>query len=95
MTNDKSVQQMMMAVTKRAKVASGMVRAMRVAGKEEGKGKKEEDGIATKVVCDKEGNGDSCKSNGNKGDGQASATNQRKEEGKCATAEAASTGKMP
>ncbi len=64
---------------------------MRVAGKEEGKGD-EEDGIATRVACDEEGNGDGCKSNGDKGDGQASATNQHKEEGGCAAAEAASTG---
>jgi hypothetical protein len=68
---------------------------MRVAGKEEGKGNKEEDGIATTVACNEEGNGNGCKSNGDKGDGQASATNQCKEEGECATAEAASTGKMP
>ncbi len=63
--------------------------AMRVAGKEEGKGNKEEDSIATRVACDKEGNGDGCKSNGDEGDGQASATNQCNEEGECAAVEAA------
>jgi hypothetical protein len=31
-------------------------------------------GLATRVACNKEGNGDGCKSNGNKGDGQAMAT---------------------
>ncbi len=30
--------------------------------------------MATRVACDKEGNGDGYKSNGNKGDGQATAT---------------------
>jgi hypothetical protein len=81
---------MMMAAAKRARVERAVVTAMRVAGKEEGNGDEEEDGVATRVVCDEEGDGDSCKSNGNKGDGQASATNQRKEEGECAAAEAAS-----
>ncbi len=38
MTNNKSMQWMMMAATKRGRVARGMVMAMRVAGKEEGKG---------------------------------------------------------
>jgi hypothetical protein len=88
-TNDESVRQMMMAVTKRARVERAMVTAMRVAGKEEGKGNEEEDGVSTRVVCDEEGDGDGCKSNGNKGDGQASATNQHKEEGECAASEAA------
>ncbi len=67
-----------------------MVTAMRVAGKEEGKGNEEEDGVTTRVACDKEGNGNGCKSNGDEGDGQASTTNQYKEEGECAAAEAAS-----
>jgi hypothetical protein len=72
-----------------------MVMAMRMVGKEEGKGNEEEDGIATRVVCNEEGNGDGCKRNGDEGDGRARATDQRKEEGECAAAEAASTGKMP
>ncbi len=72
-----------------------MVMAMRVAGMEEGKGNEEEDGAATRGACNEEGDGEGCKSNGDKGDGQASATNQRKEERECAAAEAASTGKMP
>ncbi len=87
--NNKSVRQMMMAATMRTRVERAMVMAMRVAGKEEGKGNKEEDGIAMRVACNEEGNGDGCKSNGHEGDGQASATNQCKEEGECAAAEAA------
>jgi hypothetical protein len=84
-----------MAVTRRERVERAMVTAMRVAGKEEGNGNEEEDGIVTRVACNEEGNGNGCKSNGNEGDGQASTTNQRKEEGECAAAEAVSTGKMP
>ncbi len=84
-----------MAVTKRVRVERAMVTAMRVAGKEEGKGNEEEDGVVTKVACNKEGNGNGCKSNGKVRDGQAYTTNQRKEEGGCAAVEAASTGKMP
>ncbi len=80
-----------MAAAKRARVEGAMVMAMRVAGKEEGKGDKEEDGVATRVACNKEGNGDGFKSNGNKGDGQASTTDQCKDEGECAAVEAAST----
>jgi hypothetical protein len=79
---------MMMAATKRARVERAMVMAMRVAGKEEGKVDEEEDGVATRVACNKKGNGNGCKSNGDEGDGQASATNQRKEEVDCAAAEA-------
>ncbi len=30
--------------------------------------------LAKRVACGKEGNGDSCKSNGHEGDGQATAT---------------------
>jgi hypothetical protein len=85
--NNESVQRMMMAATKRARGERAMVMAMRVAGKEEGKGNEEEDGVVTRVVCDKEGDGDGCKSNGNKDDGQASAMDQRKEEGECAAAD--------
>jgi hypothetical protein len=47
-TNDKSVQLMMMAATKRGRVERAMVTAMRVVGKEEGKGNKEEDGVGKK-----------------------------------------------
>jgi hypothetical protein len=35
------------------------------------------------VVCDEEGNGNSCKSNGNEGDEQVSATNQHRGGGMC------------
>jgi hypothetical protein len=95
LTNNESVRRMMMAATKRVRVERAMVAAMRVAGKEEGEGEKEEDGIATRVVCNKEGGGNGYKSNGDEGDGRASATDQHKEEGECTAAEAASTGKMP
>ncbi len=48
-----------MAATKRARVERAMVTAMRVPGKEEGKeegkGEEEEDDVATKVACDKDG----------------------------------------
>jgi hypothetical protein len=88
MTNNESVWQMMMAASKRARVERAMVMAMRVAGKEDGKGNEEDDGIATRVACDEEGNGDGCKSNSNKDDGRASATNQCKEKGVCAAEEA-------
>ncbi len=67
-----------------------MVTAMRMAGKEEGKGDKEEDCIATRVACNEEGNSNSCKSNGNEGYGRVSATNQCKEEGGSAAAKAVS-----
>ena len=80
----------MMAAMKRARVERAMVTTMRMAGKEEGKGNKEEDGVATRVACNEEGDGNGCKSNGNKGDGWASATDQRKEEGEYAAAEAVS-----
>ncbi len=58
-----------MAATKRARVERAKVTAMRVAGKEEGKGDKEEDGVATRGVCNKEGDSNGCKSNGNESDG--------------------------
>ncbi len=58
-----------MAATKRVRVERAMVTAMRVAGKEEGKGNEEEDGVATRVLCNKEGDGVGCKSNNDKGDG--------------------------
>jgi hypothetical protein len=45
MTNDKSVRQMMMAGTKRARVERAMVSAMRVAVNEEGEGNDEKDGV--------------------------------------------------
>ncbi len=44
-TNDKSVRQLMMAVTKRARVERAMVMTMRVAVNKEGKGDNEKDGI--------------------------------------------------
>jgi hypothetical protein len=66
-TNNKSVRRMMMAATKRARVERAMVTAMRMAGKEEGKGNEEEDVVATRVACNQEGNGDGCKSNGDLG----------------------------
>jgi hypothetical protein len=44
MTNEDSVRRMMIAVTKRARVARAMVTAMRVVGGEEGKGDDEKDG---------------------------------------------------
>jgi hypothetical protein len=47
--NDKSVRWMMMAGTKRVRVASVMMTAMRVAGYKEGKGNKEDNGIGNKV----------------------------------------------
>ncbi len=94
-SKNKSVWQMMMAVTKRARVERAMVTAMRVAGGEEGKGNEEENGVAMRVACNKEGDGDGCKSDGNEGDGQSSATDQHKEEGECAAAGAASACKMP
>jgi hypothetical protein len=44
MTNNDSIRRMMMAATKRARVARAMVTAMRVVGDEEGKGDDEKDG---------------------------------------------------
>ncbi len=38
--------------------------------------------LATRVACDKEGNGDGGKSNGNEGGGQAMATRAMATEGK-------------
>jgi hypothetical protein len=46
--NDKRVQQMMMAATKRARVERAMVMAMRVASNEEGKGNNKKEGISDK-----------------------------------------------
>ncbi len=69
MMNDESMRRMMMAAMKRVRVERDMVTAMRVAGKEEGKGNEEEDGITTRVACNEEGDGNCCKSNGNEGDG--------------------------
>ena len=43
--NNQSVRQMMMAATKRARVESSMVLAMRVAVDEEGKGDNKKDGV--------------------------------------------------
>ncbi len=43
--NNKSVWQMMMAVTKRGRVERAMVMAMRVVGNEEGEGNNEKHGI--------------------------------------------------
>ncbi len=60
---------MMMAAKKRARVERAMAMAMKMEGEEEGKGNKKEDGITMRVAWDKEGNGDSCKSNGDEGDG--------------------------
>ena len=48
MTNDESMQWMMMAATKRARVERAMVTAMRVVGDEEGKGDDEKDGVGNK-----------------------------------------------
>ncbi len=45
MMNNKSVQQIMMAATKRARVERAMVSAMRVVVNEEGKGDDEKDGV--------------------------------------------------
>ncbi len=44
MTNDNSVRRMMMAATKRARMARAMVMAMRVVGNKEGKGDDKKDG---------------------------------------------------
>ncbi len=43
--NDKSMRQMMMAATKKARVERSMVLAMRVAVDEEGEGDNEKDGV--------------------------------------------------
>jgi hypothetical protein len=64
-TNNESVWQMMMAVTKRARVERAMVMAMMVAVDEEGKGNDKKDGFGNK------GGG---KSNGYEGDGGATRT---------------------
>jgi hypothetical protein len=48
MTNDESMQWMMMAATKRARVERAMVTIMRVAGNKEGKGNNEKDGVSNK-----------------------------------------------
>jgi hypothetical protein len=40
--------------------------------------------LAKRVACDEEGDGKGCKRDGNEGDGRASATKKRKEEGECA-----------
>ncbi len=67
--NVKRMRQMMMAATKRVRVARAMVMAMRVVCSKEGKGDKEDDGIGTRVAWDEKGNGNGCKSNDDKGDG--------------------------
>jgi hypothetical protein len=72
--NDKSMWQMMIAATKMVRGASVMVTAMRVAGNKEGEGNEEDNGIGDEGVCNKEGNGNGCKSDGNEGDGRATAT---------------------
>jgi hypothetical protein len=46
--NDKSVRRMMLAATKRVRVARVMVVAMRVAGDKEGQGNKEDNGVDDK-----------------------------------------------
>jgi hypothetical protein len=46
--NDKSMQRMMMAATKRARVERVMVTAMKVAGNKEGKGNNEKNGVINK-----------------------------------------------
>jgi hypothetical protein len=43
--NNKSVQRMMMAATKRARVERAMVMAMRVVGSKEGEGNNKKDGV--------------------------------------------------
>ncbi len=48
MTNNNSVRRMMIAATKRARVARAMVTAMRVVGNEEGKGDNEKNGGGNK-----------------------------------------------
>ncbi len=48
MTNNESMQRMMMAAKKRVRVERAMVRAMRVAGDKEGKGNDKKDGIGNK-----------------------------------------------
>jgi hypothetical protein len=45
MTNNESVQRMMMAATKRPRVERAMVTAMRMVGDEEGKGNDKKDGV--------------------------------------------------
>ncbi len=84
-----------MAATKRARVERAMVTAMREAGKEEGKGDEEEDGVATRVACDEEGYGDGCKSNGDEGDGRASATKEEAGGMCCCGSGEYDTRKMP
>ncbi len=64
---------MMMAATKRVRVARAMVTAMRAAVDEEGKGRRAREArtmsSAMGVVCDEEGDCDGGKSDGNEGDG--------------------------
>ncbi len=54
-----------MALTKRARMARGMVMAMRVPVDEEGEGGTGHG--STRVVCNEEGEGDGGKSNGDEG----------------------------
>ncbi len=68
-----------MALTKRARMARGMVTAMRVPVDEECEGGTGHG--STRVACDEEGKGDGGKSDGNEGGGRATATRAMATEG--------------
>jgi hypothetical protein len=73
MMTNQSMQRMMMAATKRARVERAMVMAMRVAGDKEGEGDNKKDGIGNEGGVQQRGR-DGCKSNSNEDDGRAMAT---------------------
>ncbi len=72
MTNDEGMQRMVMAATKRERMAMAMVMAMRVPVHKEGKAARAM-ALAMRVACNKEGDGNGGKSDGDKGGGQATA----------------------
>jgi hypothetical protein len=67
-------QLMMGAYDKEGVSGKAMATIIRVVGNKEGKGDREGNPLATRVECNKEGNGFSGKSNSNKGGGRATAT---------------------
>ncbi len=69
-----------MAVMKRARMAKAMVMAMRVLVDEDGKGGTGH-GVATRVACDEEGDGDGGKSHGDEGGRRVTATRAMVTEG--------------
>jgi hypothetical protein len=72
MTNNESIQRMVMAATKRARMARMMVTARGCRSTKRVRAARAM-ALVTRVACDKEGDGDSGKSDGNEGGGRAMA----------------------